>query len=573
MSSAADDRTWDCARSMTGPSLGDSRGVLVAASFIWLLGACGKARDGTDGHANGDGLGGALGGGTGQEPGGTTSVGGTSGGRRSSGMATGGRWGAAGDAEPLYVKASNTDAGDLFGVSVALSGDGSTLAVGANREASASRGVGASDADNFLADSGAVYVFSRSEGAVEQQAYVKASNSGAGDGFGSSVAVSADGSTLAIGAPFEASAATGIDGDQVDDSFEGSGATYVFARRGDSWEQQAYIKASNADADDFFGTSVALSADGSTLAVGADGADGSSRGVDGDPSDAEASEAGAVYLLTRSGGVWEEQALLKASNAEAWDHFGASVALSADGNTLAVGAAWEDSATTGVDGDQNDDSMPYAGAVYVFGRDGAAWQQRAYLKPAQNDGGDNFGSAVALSADGNLLAVGAVGDDSAATGIDGDANDNSMPFAGAAYLFERDGSSWQQQAYLKASNTDEGDEFGYHLSLSGSGNTLVVGAALEASTARGFDGDQYDNSAPEAGAVYVFSRDAGPWGQRAFIKAPSSDAGDRFGWSMALSTDGDLLLVGASREASAATGLDGDQNDNSTPRAGAAFLY
>src|SRR5690606_19004546 len=105
---------------------------------------------------------------------------------------------------------------------------------------------------------------------------IKASNTGGasgddvyGDKFGTSIALSADGSTLAVGACLEDSAATGIDGDQGDNSAGHAGAVYVFARSDTTWVQQAYIKASNTEAADYFGGSVALSADGSTLAVGA----------------------------------------------------------------------------------------------------------------------------------------------------------------------------------------------------------------------------------------------------------------------------------------------------------------
>jgi hypothetical protein len=111
---------------------------------------------------------------------------------------------------------------------VALSGDGSTLAVGAWLEDSAATASGGAQADNRARDSGAVYVFRRSGAAWSQEAYVKASNTGAGDHFGSSVALSGDGSTLAVGAYLEDSAATGSGGDQADNSTENSGAVYVF---------------------------------------------------------------------------------------------------------------------------------------------------------------------------------------------------------------------------------------------------------------------------------------------------------------------------------------------------------
>jgi len=125
-----------------------------------------------------------------------------------------------------YVKASNTGAGDLFGFAVALSGDGNTLAVGAPGEASSTTGIG-SMSDELASNAGAVYVYTRSAGAWSQQAYVKASNTGSGDQFGISVALSGDGNTLAVGARNEASSTTGI-GSTPNDSAANAGAVYLY---------------------------------------------------------------------------------------------------------------------------------------------------------------------------------------------------------------------------------------------------------------------------------------------------------------------------------------------------------
>ncbi|MCA2979628.1 MAG: cadherin-like beta sandwich domain-containing protein [Myxococcaceae bacterium] len=201
-----------------------------------------------------------------------------------------------------------------------------------------------------------------------QQAYVKASNTGAGDEFSSSVALSADGSTLAVGAPGEDSSATGVNGNQAGSSAGESGAVYVFTRTGSTWAQQAYVKASNTGAGDEFGSSVALSVDGSTLAVGASREDSSATGVNGNQAGSIAAFAGAVYVFTRTGSTWAQQAYVKASNTGADDRFGSSVALSVDGSTLAVGARSEASNATGVNGTQTDNSAFPAGAVYVFTR-------------------------------------------------------------------------------------------------------------------------------------------------------------------------------------------------------------
>ncbi|MFN7309306.1 MAG: FG-GAP repeat protein, partial [bacterium] len=234
--------------------------------------------------------------------------------------------------------------------------------------------------------------------------YVKASNTGASSAFGYSVALSADGNTLAVGATGESSNATGVGGDQTDNSASSAGAVYVYSRSGSTWVQQAYVKASNTGADDYFGASVALSADGNTLAVGAPWEDSNAIGIGGDQANNSATNAGAVYVYSRSGTSWSQQAYVKASNTGAGDFFGWSVALSADGNTLAVGATLEDSNAIGVNGNQANNSSPDAGAVYVFSRRGSTWVQQAYVKASNTGADDYFGENVALSADGNTLA-------------------------------------------------------------------------------------------------------------------------------------------------------------------------
>ena len=196
---------------------------------------------------------------------------------------------------------------------------------------------------------------------LKQQGYLKASNTEAADEFGDSVALAGD--TLAVGTPGEASAATGVNGNQADNSASGSGAVYVFTRSGGVWTQQAYVKASKTEAPNHnFGISVALAGD--TLAVGAFDESSAATGINGNQADTSAPGSGAVYVFTRSGGAWSQKAYVKASNTGTGDRFGESVALA--GDTLAVGADFEDSAATGINGNQADNSTQNSGAVYVF---------------------------------------------------------------------------------------------------------------------------------------------------------------------------------------------------------------
>ncbi len=464
--------------------------------------------------------------------------------------------------QQAYLKASNTDGGDQFGFSVSL--DGNTLVVGAPNESSAATGIGGAQADDSAGSAGAVYVFVRDGSAWTQQAYLKASNTDAGDNFGHSVSL--DGETLAVGAPHEQSAATGVDGNEADNNVFDAGAAYVFVRNGTTWTQQAYLKASNTDVSDQFGSVVSL--DGETLAVGAPAESSNATGVNGDQTDNSAGVAGAVYVFVRNGSTWAQQAYLKASNTDGGDNFGHSVAL--NGDTLAIGAHAEDSNATGVNGNQADNSAEYSGAVYVFVRSGTAWSQQAYLKASNTDAGDQFGSSVALS--GDTLAVGAFLEDSSATGVSGSQSDNRANNSGSVYVFVRNGTSWSQQAYLKPSNTDVDDFFGAGVALEG--NTLVVSSLFEDSNATGVNGDQANSAANDSGAVYVFVRSGSTWAQQAYVKASNTGGGspgDQFGEWFAL--DRDTLAVGANLEGSGATGVNGNQNDNSAGAAGAVYIF
>ena len=444
------------------------------------------------------------------------------------------------------LKASNAEAGDRFGATVALSGDGATLAVGAFGEASAGVGVDADQSSNSATYSGAVYIFVRSGTSWTQQAYIKASNTEMNDGFGRALALTSDGSTLAVGAPSESSNATGIGGDQTNNSASFSGAVYVFTRAGTTWTQQAYVKASNTDALDNFGVDVELSADGSLLAVAATG---EASLVPGDPTNNGALNTGAAYVFARSGTTWTQQAYLKASNPGDSDEFGNDIALSADGSTLAIGALGEDSAATGIDGDQASETAQLSGAVYVFAHAGSSWTQQAYVKPSVTRSGMSFGFSVALSATGARLAVGAPGEASAATGVGGDQNDTSASAAGAIYTFTRDGTSWRQEAYLKASNTGAADGFGLPVALSADGVKLACAAQGEDSAAAGFNGNQQDDTLMNAGAVYLDTRVEG-WTQSAYVKASNPAAVDGFGEAVAVSADASVLVVGTSNQAS-----------------------
>jgi len=418
---------------------------------------------------------------------------------------------------------------------------------------------------------------------VEAIGYLKASTLGRVDRFGSVVSVSGDGNTLAVGAPFEDSAALGINGDQGDGSTQDSGAVYVYTRSDNGWQQQAYLKASNTDVTDLFGTVLSLSADGNTLAVGVFAEDSNARGVNGDQTDNSARSAGAVYVFLRNGDSWQQQAYLKASTSDGL--FGRSVSLSADGNTLAVGAA----------------------SVYVFVRSSGTWQQQAHIVGASTSNGARLGRSVSLSTDGSIMAVGAESprgvhmfersgadwQEEAVFGnlsgwpvvsLSGDGKTVAVAARNSATIFENIGGGWQEQAQLPRfglnSNTNRESD---GISLSADGNTLALGWTAEGTPQRGLQGFQgLQPLIEDAGAVFVYTRGDGTWLQEVYVKASNTSSRDLFGGSVSLSANGDTLAVGANLESGESTGFNGDQTEvevddewisSDAVGSGAVYLY
>lgn len=471
-----------------------------------------------------------------------------------------------------YIKSSNTDSNDNFGYAVSLSSDGSRLAISANYEDSNATGINGDQSDDSASGSGAVYVFVNSGSAWSQEAYIKASNTNNTDLFGVSIHLNSDGSYLAVGAEREDSNAAGINGDQTNNSETDSGAVYVFKRTGTSWAQEAYIKASNTGSNEYFGKSVSLNSDASYLAVGAYRENSNATGINGDQTDNSATNAGAVYVFKRSGTTWTQEVYIKGSNTESEDNFGISVNLNSDASYLAVGANGEASNATGINGDESNNSKATSGAVYVFNRAGSTWTQEAYIKASNTDNDDFFGQSVSISSDASILVVGAYREASNAIGIDGDQTNNSATNAGAVYVFNRTGTIWSQQSYIKGSNTEAVDYFGYSVNISNDGTKFAVGAYREDSIAIGINGNESSNGASASGAVYLFKKSGSTWAQEAYIKASNTEANDLFGYSLSINSNGSGLAVGAYGEDSNATGIGGDQTNNSSGASGAVYI-
>jgi len=186
---------------------------------------------------------------------------------------------------------------------------------------------------------------------------------------------------------------------------------------------------------------------------------------------------------------------------------------------------------------------------------------------------------LSISGDGNTV-VGGAGDEACLVpGINPQGCDKDKPAdasggsAGAAYVWVRNGTTWTEEAFIKPSNPQLQDWFAVNLAVSGDGNTLVVGASMEDSNARGINGDQQNNSATESGAAYLFTRSGTTWTQQAYIKADNADEYDEFGVSIAVSGDGRTLITGARMESGGAAGINGNQNDNSVPESGAVYVW
>lgn len=462
------------------------------------------------------------------------------------------------------LKASNTDSNDNYGNAVAVSTDGSTIAVSAFKES----GIVNDPTANSAALSGAVYVYRKTNGIWNEVAYLKAPNADDKDEFGYAIALSGDGNTLAVSTINEASSATGIDGNQLDNLAPASGAVYLYVNNGSSWQSQAYIKASNSNLVDSFGFSVSLDSDGTTLLVGAPGESSSAQSINGDETDNTGSLSGAAYVFELQNNQWAQTAYLKSSNSDKLDSFGYDVALSEDGLTVVVGSPGEDSNATSVNGDEMDNSSDNSGAAYVFVHNGTTWAQDSYLKASNSDSEDQFGHSVDVNSDGTVIAIGAFNEASDSE-INGNESDNSASGAGAAYLFYKSQAGWQQEDYIKAVNSDASDRFGSDVQLSSNGKALVVGSPNESSSSQGLDGDVQLNDASTAGAVYLFNDVEGTWQQTEYIKSRNTDAGDGFGSAIAISGDGNTLIVGAKDEASDGS----DFNDNSSSGSGAAYIY
>lgn len=356
--------------------------------------------------------------------------------------------------------------------------------------------LGAPFDSDALSQAGAVYVFLESSSGWDQEAKLSASDASAFSTFGESLSLSGD--TLLVGAS----------GDGANGSF--AGAAYVFTRSGSTWTQEAKLLAADGAANDLFGFAVAL--DGDSAVVGA--------WLDDDAG----TSSGSAYVFVRNGGLWTQQAKLLPNDLADRDNFGEVVAIS--GDTIVCGARHDD-----------DDGLS-SGSAYAFVRSGNNWSQQAKFVASDGAGFDTFGCSVAIS--GDTVLVGACLED------EGGMN------AGAAYVFQRSGTNWSQQAKLLAMDAAGGDLFGASVSLDA--ESALIGASFA---------DLSGGAVTSAGAAYVFRRSASFfWNQQFKLSASDAAADDRFGQDVSL--DGERFVVGA--------GLQDDESTSSLDN-GAAYAF
>jgi hypothetical protein len=339
---------------------------------------------------------------------------------------------------------------------------------------------------------GAVLIYKLIDGVWSQDALVTASDPASNDNFGYSFSLSEDGLHLVVGARGEDSSGS-----------SDNGAFYYFTRSGSTWTQQQKVlppEGMGSDTTINFGSSVKLSNNSNVLFVGAPLRDGSSL-----------TNAGKVYIYTRSGTTWTYSTSIVSSDLSSNDWFGWSLDLSSDGTTLVVGAPGESIAVN-----------PFSnGAVYIFTGSGTSWtQQGGKLNASDPGSGDNLGLTVAVSSNGNTVLASAPSWNSSNIG------------SGAVYVFTRSGTTWSQLQRLNIPTLTGNEDLYRGMSLSPDGNTIVVGAS-------GADISPYNAS----GAVYVYSKSGSTFSLVQTILPDDAVSNTRFGLATVLNSTGDLAVL------------------------------
>jgi len=390
----------------------------------------------------------------------------------------------------------------------------------------------------YRGGAGGAFVYRKNGNSWTQEMKLVPSDGEQSDWFGYSIAISGDGNTVVVGATQEDSDNTGIG-----NSENQAGAAYVYKYDGTNWNEVKKIKPNDITTLDAFGTDVDINNDGTTIVVTSPGEDSDHNG-----NDFLAPSSGAAYIFNYDGSDWIEGSKLKANDAELNDRFGSSISISKDGTTITVGSDEEDSNPTGVG-----NSITDAGAAYVYRKNGSNWDLETKLKADNASSSANFGGSVSVDEDGNTIVVGAVFANS------------SVSNSGSAYVYRFDGSVWTQQIRLESSDIEDGDKFGFAVSIDGTGNTIISGAHTEDSDQTGIG-----NTSARSGASYVYRFENGTWEEKNKLKPSDIDSDDRFGYSVSISNDGNTAIGASHYEDSDSTGVG---NPASNSNYGAVYIY
>lgn len=424
-----------------------------------------------------------------------------------------------------YLKPPNHSIVTQFGISAAIDGD--TALIHSRDNSDFTGIIHGNDLSTLTAtggggagSQGGVYVYKREGVEWSMEAYLKPPNPDTTDYFGFGMDFEGD---IALISSYNEDSNTntiinGSDLSATNNSGDNNGAVYVFERTDGVWAQTAYLKSSRSNDDQVFGIRVRL--DGQTAAIAANRDTSTTTSIlYGNDLSAETnlsgSNNGAVYIFERDQeGLWTQSAYIKAPNNSDDDYFGTGLGL--DGDTLLVSSSREDSSTTtvinGSDLSATDDLGTDTGAAYVFRQTGEEWALEAFLKAPNASTDDGFGIVADL--DGDIAVIGAYHEQSTSTSIingsDLSTTNDDGSEVGAAYVYRRTNGTWSHEAYLKAGNASDGDEFG--ISVAVDGDTILVGAPDEASSAVGVQngstitGDDEDEERSGAMHVYRFKQ-------------------------------------------------------------------
>ncbi len=273
--------------------------------------------------------------------------------------------------------------------------------------------------------------------------------------------------------------------------FTDNGAVYVFKKTGATWIQEAKLTAADAASGDRFGH---VDISGDYIVAGAH------------HNDDDGTDSGSAYIFRRNGTSWIQEAKLTASDAASGENFGVNVSI--DGNKVLIAAHGGGNATS-------------AGAAYIFKRTGSTWSEEAKLTASDGAPNDAFGDDVFLT--GNFAVIGAVDNDATATD------------SGAGYLFEFNGTAWNQVAKLTASDGAAFDRMGENVSMSG--DYIAISSKRD------------DDDGTDSGSAYVYKKPASGWTnmtETSKLTASDAAAGDIFGWDVAI--DGELLFISSLKD-------------------------